>query len=1652
MGSRHDGLRAAIHTCAARARDGALAAAELARRIAAQTTPSERPALRIELARMRLELGEPEAAARQVVLALRHGFDPLDAVDLIAGLEGAAASPDGELWLAEARAWQLAAEADAAPAPLSRRAVARPPSTRGGPAEASARAWRALGGARWDLAADRRGAEEAWLRAARVAPSGGYLALGVDLASFAGARPALERLNELIALERDPVRAGAIAGEAARAALAVGEPARAMELAETALAKNPMLAGAVEIAERGALEAGTVRDMSRVYETLGSQARGRFGRRAAHYRGARFFEQRGEVQLAMKHAAQAFAAVPSEGATFLLLARIASKAGDPSYAVHAIEEVAETAQSRRARASWLLRAASVAGSGEEGVRVRVDVLLKAAFLQPTPSTLALLADAARALIARLPEERSLLQVRLTRASAALAKRLAGPDGARVALSFARLALELFDDAGGAVQALERAFASDADIEEYLELLPLAPRLATAPDAPAVLARGLDLVDQPYSNVGVPALRLLGAVAAAREDTPTAARFLMLAAERESDDDALVREADLAAATASGPTRERFEKRIPAARRAEVHAAFAESERLAGRLESAIGALERASALAEGEEKKALETRTNEIYEASGRADELVRRALAEAQDPERLPVDRAARWTEIAANREARGDVVGAVEALHEAAHLDPEPLERWSQLERVSAMAGTHEARVEALREIEVRVATDARPAVLRRLARALEETADLRAVEQTWQRILELQPDDEEADRAIEDIVAREGDHARLAAHLARRADRLARYPEHRETLRVVRLRRAAILEQRLGQVQQACEELKRVVAEWPNNESALRYLGDLLEREGDHIAAIPVWRHLASLAADETSRAELIVRAAHAARSANDVARAEELARSVLVRSPGHREALELIVEIARERGDHAALADALAALAGGPGEDPGQRGEWLVEAAQSAARSGDAQSALGHAQRAAEIAPTRAATQLFARGLEYRVRGPGNAEDARRTLAELDRVEDAMTGDDLALSLFLRAEALDVAQGGDAGLVSLQRASGEAAEHPLVQVAIAERLVAKWQFAEALPHYESALAGNLLGLRVPSMVALEAAEAASRAERPEEAIALLQRAADDPAAREPALKKLAHVAAVMGDAPRAREALESLLRTGSGDRAATLAQLGRLLFAVPGEREAASAAFREAMEAAPADSVLRAQLEAELGALTLRRSGQMAAESVPRSDSAPAPAPLEEGASLGQLASSVAEAPPGPDRTRARASLARAHLARGDLAVGESLLLECLSEGDVEAGDQLAAMLQREGDRGGDLVRVRRLQVEHAPGDVRLLVALREAALGDRNLTYARAIDHVLRALDPGAGPLPPPPLSVQVEHQGLLTLLARPALDAVGEALALVWEGAGSVLARDPASYAISGLERVAPGSQTTIARLYELALRLLGSPNIPLYARRAPGTSGEGPASTTRVPSTPPGGLAAGVALLPVLSATLVGDVREDSVALRYALGQAVAAALPQSALVMGLPESEGRVLWNAVLASFGPPEFGKLSDPSGTRLVQTFWNTVPPRVQRRLQEVLAKVPTDFDGIVERSRQSRRRVGMFLAGDFGYAARVTAADLGLDAAKLHIDDLAVVCRSFPPLADLVRLAVSPEYADARFRPMPEGAPRATLSSGRYRIL
>ena len=298
----------------------------------------------------------------------------------------------------------------------------------------------------------------------------GHATLALDLVDFAGPELAFDYLARLIEMEPDGATAAAIAADVARTALSTGEPHLAFDLAARGVARSPTCAAALAVAERAADRTGEHAALSALYEVVATRALGRFGRRAAHYRGARFFERLDEHALALKHAAQAFYAVPSEGSAFQLLARAAERAGDRTQAVRTIEQVAEGVERSAARAGWLLRAASIAGDGEDGARRKVDVLLRAAVAAPNVATVGLLRDAASDLLRFGPEERDGLEMRLGRAARAITERLDGPEGARVAIAFAGVSLDLFSDGDAALASIERAFACDADIDEFADLV------------------------------------------------------------------------------------------------------------------------------------------------------------------------------------------------------------------------------------------------------------------------------------------------------------------------------------------------------------------------------------------------------------------------------------------------------------------------------------------------------------------------------------------------------------------------------------------------------------------------------------------------------------------------------------------------------------------------------------------------------------------------------------------------------------------------------------------------------------------------------------------------------------------------------------------------------------------------------------------------------------------------------------------------------------------------------------------------------------------------------------------------------------------------------------------------------------------------------
>jgi len=119
--------------------------------------------------------------------------------------------------------------------------------------------------------------------------------------------------------------------------------------------------------------------------------------------------------------------------------------------------------------------------------------------------------------------------------------------------------------------------------------------------------------------------------------------------------------------------------------------------------------------------------------------------------------------------------------------------------------------------------------------------------------------------------------------------------------------------------------------------------------------------------------------------------------------------------------------------------------------------------------------------------------------------------------------------------------------------------------------------------------------------------------------------------------------------------------------------------------------------------------------------------------------------------------------------------------------------------------------------------------------------------------------------------------------------------------------------------------------------------------------------------------------------------------------------------------------------------------------MAESLWQVLPPPTQRRTQQLLASGSfPDYGELLARAHQSGLRVGMFLAGDFGIAARMVLAESGTRMDAPTPDNLRDLCQSVPALADLLRLAINPQYANARWRDE-EDAAASRSPSGRFSL-
>ena len=401
-------------------------------------------------------------------------------------------------------------------------------------------------------------------------------------------------------------------------------------------------------------------------------------------------------------------------------------------------------------------------------------------------------------------------------------------------------------------------------------------------------------------------------------------------------------------------------------------------------------------------------------------------------------------------------------------------------------------------------------------------------------------------------------------------------------------------------------------------------------------------------------------------------------------------------------------------------------------------------------------------------------------------------------------------------------------------------------------------------------------------------------------------------------------------------------------------------------------------------------------------------------------------LGKIALDAAA--PAAERIRALKTLGEAAHEAGRSEESARHYISALELGDVAAGDGAAELLAAMPDRAGDLLLVRRRQAFLAPGDPNLLDALHAAVQQTRDHVFARAVDHVRRAFDPIAGPVPPPPLDMQLDRPDLVVpLLERRASPVAAEALRLVWDSATTIFRKDLGAYGMTSLERV--NAASTIGKVVAASQRLLGMSRTAVFLRQRAGRDVE-------------------AVLLSPTAVVLGGDCKDDGPETRYLLGVGLMAAHPSHCLLLAQPEPQARATWQALLAAFGPPEHGRGVGPEIGRLAASLWQTIPRAAQRRLGELLGATPPTFEVALEGARQVARRCGLYLSGDLHAAVRATLAESGdVDSIRGRgPNELVAAAQSHPLVADLVRLATSPEFAEARWRHVQPGGRRRTPSA------
>jgi len=351
-----------------------------------------------------------------------------------------------------------------------------------------------------------------------------------------------------------------------------------------------------------------------------------------------------------------------------------------------------------------------------------------------------------------------------------------------------------------------------------------------------------------------------------------------------------------------------------------------------------------------------------------------------------------------------------------------------------------------------------------------------------------------------------------------------------------------------------------------------------------------------------------------------------------------------------------------------------------------------------------------------------------------------------------------------------------------------------------------------------------------------------------------------------------------------------------------------------------------------------------------------------------------------------------------------------------LVSLLEAGDVDAGLELLERLQLDRARARDALIVAQHLAALDPGDASLLGRLVTTASRDGNQPLALAVRHVLGAY--GSGDPVAAPSLVDVSRLGTAP---RGLFDSAGsplhEALALVWEHASGLYKKDLQAYGVSGIERVPVNAPTPLGELYTLASRVLGLTRTAVFRQ------------------TQQEDIAMQVALLSPPAVIVGGQIEEVSPELSFHFGAMLAAASPSHALLFGCSPEEVETLLSALALSFGAGGAGSGARPSPdvTRIAAVLWETIPSRAQRRLSQLCADPRLlEIGALASASRRVLRRAGLVICGHLPTAIDDACHEASL-APPRTLSELAERAHASDAVADLLGFAISPEYAELRFR-------------------